>query len=98
MNKEELMQNRREKFEEYVKQTNPKDYGEYKHKLFQRNGENYTWTWVNWVWQLWNAALDSVVVELPFANDVTHDFGKGYLIGLVHSQKAVHEAGIKTNE
>lgn len=66
----DIQEKRRELFEAHVKTANPDDYAQDGDRLFQWNGASYAWTWVNWDWLLWNAALDAVVIELP--HDVSH--------------------------
>lgn len=56
---------RRELFEAHIKTANPDDYAQDGDRLFQWNGASYAWTWVNWDWLLWNAALDAVEIQLP---------------------------------
>lgn len=93
----DLTEIRRKGFEEYVKTANPDDYEEYKEKLFEWDGDTYVWTWVELDWELWNAAMDSVVVELPPCLDVGNDFGKGHMVGVLETKKAILSAGVKTN-
>jgi hypothetical protein len=53
-------------------------------------------------WEAWNAALDSVVVELPpsdgldYCPSVSYDYSAGYRAGIKASQQAIHAAGVKT--
>ena len=56
---------RRELFEAHIKTANPDDYAQDGDRLFQWNGASYAWTWVNWDWLLWNAAIDAVEIQLP---------------------------------
>lgn len=61
---------RRELFEAYVKKANPEDYTESGDELFVWNGASYVWTWVNWDWMLWNAAIDSICIILPHSYQI----------------------------
>lgn len=46
-----------------------------------------------WAFDIWNAALDSVCVELPKGNS---DMTAGALHMIVRCREAIHAAGIKT--
>lgn len=92
----------RKAFEAYVKLINPEDYADAGEKLFEWNGASYAWTWVNWDWQLWCAALDSVVVELPELPGCKSTSPTGVLldkertVAILQCRNAIHAAGVQT--
>lgn len=51
---------------------------------------------VDSAWWAWNAALDSIVVDLPPSISMTDEWRKGYNTGLANAEVAIHAAGVKT--
>lgn len=94
---EELIEVRRKAFEGYMRIAFPEDFAKKGASMLEWNGATYIFTWVHWYWQAWNAALDSVVVELPIpVKRAYHEYDLGYNESLDHCEEAIHAAGIKT--
>lgn len=84
---------RREKFEAYC----ISDEGGYCAEHLERDAEgNYTIVWE--YWQMWNAALDSVVVDLPKKYDLGGLACDAHDRCTAMCRDAIHAAGVKTNE
>ena len=81
---------RREGFERQIKILNPDDYAEDGERVFTREGTGYDWHWVNEQWLLWNAALDSVVIDLREAR-----CGGGGYLDEPDTIAAIESAGLK---
>ena len=60
-----IQDKRREGFEQHIKNSHPDDYAKEGDIMFSFNNHGYEWYWIQGYWLCWNAALDSVVIELP---------------------------------
>jgi hypothetical protein len=83
---EEIMQKRREMFEKWAD-------GDHLDWL----GNDYENPYVESAWNGYNAALDSLVIELPLSTKrAFHEYDLGYNAALDHCEEAIEKAGIKT--
>lgn len=92
MNNDKIIEARREKFEEWAV-----DLEFYLDCHFFNEGNNYSDADTFMAFEIWNAALDSVVVELPDCIRLGSDKEtRAYRDGLVSSRNAIHATGVKT--
>ena len=94
----DIMEARRKGFEEWVKIAYEVDYKEEGDALFERGTDGfefYSWYWVNQEFKCWNAALDSVCVELP-GYPATCDMTSTLICETIDQcAKAIERAGLK---
>lgn len=81
---DKIMEARRVKFEAYIGDSG---------SLYFLNGEYFSWE-TNRAWKTWNAAIDSLIVDLPI--EVTNVTNKHYEAGRDDVLQAIHAAGVKT--
>lgn len=90
-----IEEKRRSAFEEFTRINNAEDFRHDGDAIFTRSEEGYDWYWVNEKWTYWNAALDSVVIELDDPSDPADFCYDAQVIRRSGAVDAIESAGLK---